>query len=129
MRDQRKPKSCSTILGVLQDIVELVSGFRLFPEHIALGPAPGRRKAVPGTRRRRPPGPKILFPLLMGLVLVAATPTWSAPLPLPAGAPDLYEPGVLEHFQLGETGNLRENPDFPVLLLVNPTSTYDATAC
>jgi hypothetical protein len=59
------------------------------------------------------------LPLLLGLVLVAATPAWPAPASLPAGVPNIYDPGVLEQFQPAGVGNLRDNPDFPVLLLVN----------
>lgn len=120
MKDRRKPRGFTILLGVFQEIVTLVRGFSLFPEHLALVPAPGRRKAAPGIRRA-PPSQRTIWPLLLGIVLVAATPAWSAQPTLPAGVPNIYDPGVLEHFQLAEMGNLRDNPDFPMLLLVNIT--------
>jgi len=57
--------------------------------------------------------------LLLGVVLVTAMPAWAARPTLPAGVPNIYDPEVQAHFQPVEVGNLRDNPDFPVLLLVN----------
>jgi len=48
-------------------------------------------------------------------------PAWAAQPTLPAGVPNIYDPEVQAHFQPVEVGNLRENPDFPVVLLVNTT--------
>jgi hypothetical protein len=121
MKDQRKPRDSSNLLRVFQDIVTLVRSFTLLPQQIALVPAPGRRHTVPDITRRTPPAQTTIWPLLLVFVLVMTTPAWSAPPSLPAGVPNIYDPGVLEHFQLAEMGNLRDNPDFPVLLLVNTT--------
>jgi hypothetical protein len=118
MKDPCKPRGFSILLGVFRDIVTLVRGFTLLPQHMALVPAPGRHKAAPGTRGTSS-AQEIIWPLLLGIVLVAATPAWSAPPSLPAGVPNIYDPAVLAHFQLAGMGNLRDNPDFPVLLLVN----------
>jgi hypothetical protein len=38
---------------------------------------------------------------------------------LPAGVPDIYDPEVRAHFQPVRVANLRDNPDFPVVLVVN----------
>ena len=121
MKDRGRLLGFSIILGVFQDVVTLMRGFTLLPQQIALVPGPGRRQAAIGVTRRTPPGRTSIWPLLLGFVLVVATPAWSAPPSLPAGVPNIYDPGVLEHFQLAEMGNLRDNPDFPVLLLVNTT--------
>ena len=119
MKNRRKPRGFSSLLGFFKGVVTLVRGFTLLPKQVALVPDPGRRQAAPGMTRRTRPGQTSTWPLLLGLVLVAATPAWPAPPSLPAGVPNIYDPGVLAHFQPAEVGNLRDNPDFPVLLLVN----------
>jgi len=124
MKDQRQPRSVSITEEFLHDLVKdllrLVGGFTLLPQSIALVPGPGRRSA-PGTTRRTPPARTSIWPLLLGFVLVTATPAWAAQPTLPAGVPNIYDPEVQAHFQPVEVGNLRDNPDFPVVLLVNTT--------
>ena len=123
MKDRRQPRSVSITEEFLQDLVKdllrLVGGFTLLPQRIALIPDPGRRQAAPGTARRTPPARTSIWPLLLGVVLVTAMPAWAARPTLPAGVPNIYDPEVQAHFQPVEVGNLRDNPDFPVLLLVN----------
>jgi hypothetical protein len=121
MKDRRKPRGFSIILGFFQDVVTLIRGFTLLPQSIALVPGSGRRQSAPGTTRRTPPARTSIWPLLLGFVLVAAMPAWAAQPTLPAGVPNIYDPEVQAHFQPVEVGNLRENPDFPVVLLVNTT--------
>jgi hypothetical protein len=119
MNDRRKPRSFCIIVEFFQDLLKLVGGFTLLPQSIALVPGPGRRQSEPGTTRRTPPARTSIWPLLLGFVLVAAMPAWAAQPTLPAGVPNIYDPKVQAHFQPVEVGNLRENPDFPVVLLVN----------
>ena len=125
MKDRRQPQSVSTTEEFLQDLVEdllrVVGGFTLLPQRLALVPDPGRRQAAPGTTRRTPPARTRLWPLLLGVVLVTAMPAWAAHPTLPAGVPNVYDPEVRAHFQPVEVGDLRDNPDFPVLLVVNTT--------
>jgi hypothetical protein len=125
MKDRRQPRSVSITEEFLQDLVKdlvrLVGGFTLLPQRIALIPDPGRRQSAPGTTRRTPPARTSIWPLLLGFVLVTAMPAWAAQPTLPAGVPNIYDPEVQAYFQPVEVGNLRENPDFPVVLLVNTT--------
>lgn len=121
MKDRRKPRSFRISVEFFQDLVKLVGKFTLLPQSIALVPVPGRRQSAPGTTRRTPPARTSIWPLLLGFILVAAMPAWAAQPSLPAGVPNIYDPEVQAHFQPVEVGNLRDNPDFPVVLLVNTT--------
>jgi hypothetical protein len=46
-------------------------------------------------------------------------PAWAGQAALPAGVPDMSDPKVQARFQEVGMGNLRGNPDFPMLLLLN----------
>ncbi|HWU38490.1 MAG TPA: hypothetical protein VN203_12655, partial [Candidatus Acidoferrum sp.] len=59
--------------------------------------------------------------LLVGFVLLAAVPVWGGAPALPAGVPNIFDPAVQAHFQLVAVATLQENPDLPVVLLVNIT--------
>jgi len=59
--------------------------------------------------------------LLMGFLVFAAVPAEAAPAALPAGVPNIYDAEVQTHFQPVRVTNLRDNPEFPVVLLVNTT--------
>ena len=59
------------------------------------------------------------LPLLVGFVLLAAMPAWADPPGLPADVPNIYDPEVRTNFGPVGVVNLRGNPDFPALLLVN----------
>jgi hypothetical protein len=55
---------------------------------------------------------------MVGLLLIAS-PAGASPTVLPAGVPDIYDPAVLAHFQPVAVAHLRDDPDFPAVLLVN----------
>jgi hypothetical protein len=57
----------------------------------------------------------------VGLVLLTAIPAWAGQPSLPAGVPNIYDSEVRAHFQPLRVGNLRGNPDFPVILVANTT--------
>ena len=57
--------------------------------------------------------------LLVGILVLAQVPAWAGQQTLPADAPNIFDPGVREHFQPVGVANLRGNPDFPVLLFLN----------
>jgi len=59
--------------------------------------------------------------LLVGFLVFAVAPSEAAPGALPAGVPNIYDPEVQTHFQPVRVTNLRDNPEFPVVLLVNTT--------
>ncbi|HSB77690.1 MAG TPA: hypothetical protein VLM91_02790 [Candidatus Methylomirabilis sp.] len=119
MNDRNKPRTFSILLTFFRAVVRLVRGLSLSPEQIALVPGPGRCQAAPRERQWTPPGQIVILPLLLSCILVAATPAGSRAAALPAGVPNIYDPDVLAHFQPAAVGNLRDNPDFPVLLLLN----------
>jgi hypothetical protein len=104
---------------LFQELVKRVRGFTLLPRGIALIPAPGRRHSISGTTRRTPLGRTPIWPLLLGFVLLAAVPAWAGQPTLPAGVPNIYDPEVRVHFQSAGVANLGDNPDFPVVLLVD----------
>ena len=63
----------------------------------------------------------VFVPLLVGFLVFTAAPAEAAPAALPAGVPNIYDPEVQTHFQPVRVANLRDNPEFPVILLVNMT--------
>lgn len=119
MEIQRTPQGFSTVGSVFRNVTALVGG-RIFPQSLVLLPVPGQRRSVSGTSHRisatRLTGWQLL---VIGLILVAAMPAWAAQPRLPAGVPNIYDPEVRAHFLPVEVGNLGDNPDFPVVLLVN----------
>jgi hypothetical protein len=119
MNKRCNTRGSSSALGYFKDFVASGRRFALFPKQVALVPGSNRDQTASGLSRRRSSGQPCFWPLLLGLILVAATPAWPALPSLPAGVPNIYDPGVLEHFRSAEVGNLHDNPDFPVLLLVN----------
>ncbi len=96
----------------LLDIVRLVRATfaRVTPQR---GPTP-----VPACVRRRSASTRWL-PHLVGFVLLAAVPAWAGVPVLPAGVPNIYDPAVQAHFQLVGVENVQDNPDLPVVLLLN----------
>jgi hypothetical protein len=58
---------------------------------------------------------------MAGLILLIAIPAWAGQPSLPAGVPNIYDSEVRAHFQSVAVANLRGNPDFPVILVVNTT--------
>jgi hypothetical protein len=118
MRDRHTPQSSSIIVGFFGDLVKRVRGFTLLPESVAMVSNPGERQLVRGGARRTASARTSIWPLLLGFVLVvAAIPAWANQPTLPAGVPNIYDPGVLAHFQAEGVANLDGNPDFPLLVL------------
>jgi hypothetical protein len=56
--------------------------------------------------------------VLVGLLVLAAASAGAAPA-WPAGIPNIYDPEVQTQFRPAIFTNLRDNPEFPVVLLVN----------
>jgi hypothetical protein len=63
----------------------------------------------------------VCLAFLVGCLALAAAPAEAAPATLPSGVPDIHDPEVQMHFQPVRVTNLRDNPEFPVVLLVNTT--------
>lgn len=117
MKDRHMPQSSSIIVGFFGDLVKRARGFTLLPESVALVSNP---ELVRGEARRTASARTIIWPLLLGFVLVVAAIPASANQPtLPAGVPNILDPEVLAHFQAEGVTDLDGNPDFPVLLLTS----------
>jgi hypothetical protein len=103
------------ILGLFQ---ETISPRQLLRTRIAAqtGLANGVDRSHSSSRRAG------WFMILVGLVLLAGGPAWAGQPSLPAGVPNIYDPEVRAQFQLLGVANLRDNPDFPVVLLGNTAS-------
>jgi hypothetical protein len=56
---------------------------------------------------------------LLALVVLVPFPAWAGHPPLPADVPNIFEPAVGAQFQLAGEFSLKDNPDFPMLLVVN----------
>jgi hypothetical protein len=121
MKNQRTSRGFSRIVEFFRDTIALI-GVLTFSRRLAPVPVPLRPRSVSGTTRRIPPrGHTGWLPLLVGFVLLAAIPAWAGEPALPAGVPNMSDPEVRAHFQEVGMGNLRGNPDFPVILVVNTT--------
>jgi hypothetical protein len=59
--------------------------------------------------------------LLVVFLVLAAAPAAAAPAALPAGVPNIYDSEVQTQFQPVGVTNLRGNPEFPLVMLVNTT--------
>jgi hypothetical protein len=59
--------------------------------------------------------------LLCGIFVLTLSPVsaWAGQLTLPSGVPNIFDPEVREQFQVIGVANLRGNPDFPMVLLIN----------
>lgn len=79
--------------------------------------APAMRPAVqairPSLRQR------VRFSVLLLLIGLASTSVWAGQAALPEGVPDIFDAEVRAQFEPAAVLNLRGNPDFPMLLLVN----------
>lgn len=119
MKKQPTPQGFSSIGEFLRDAIALIGELTL-PRRLAPVPVPLRPRSVSGATRRIPPrGLTGWLPFLVGFVLLAAIPAWAGEPVLPAGVPDMSDPEVQGRFQEVGMGNLRGNPDFPVILLLN----------
>lgn len=124
MRKRRMPQGISAIGGCFRDLLALLGGLAL-PRDLALAPVPGRRRASSGPIRRTPPvRPTGWLPLLVGLALLASRPAWAGESILPAGVPNVHDSELRAHVQPVGVVNLRRNPDFPVVLVVNTTGEH-----
>ncbi len=119
MRNPRTPHRFSAVGEFFRDVIALIRVI-ILPRRVA--PVPVRRRSAYGTTRWTPPSRLTAWlPLLVGFVLLAAIPAWAGQPELPTGVPNIYDPEVRAHFGPVGTVNLRGNPDFPVLLLMNTT--------
>jgi hypothetical protein len=98
-------------------LTAITCGYRLAPippavPHRSLGARHARTS--PGWRVGR-------LVLLWGIVFLAlsSVSAWAGQPTLPSGVPNIYSPEVRERFELMGVTNLRGNPDFPMVLLMN----------
>ena len=121
MKNQRTPRRVSSVAGFLWDVIARVT-MRTLPRHLTPVPVPVRHRSTYCAARRTPPRYLIgWLPFLMGLVLLAASLAWASAAALPDGVPNIFDPSVQAHFQPVAMTNLEDNPDFPVVLLLNTT--------
>ncbi len=109
----------STIIEFFHHVIALV-GIMTFPRRLAsvtirLADGPISR----GGRRRSQGLLTGWLPVLMASVLLTAMPARAGQATLPVGVPNLYDPAVQAHYQPVGLGVLGDNPDFPVVYLVN----------
>ncbi len=121
MKYQRTPQRFSTVVEFFRDVISLVT-VMIFPQHLAPIPLRVRNRSASGTTRRTHSGRRTgWLALQVGFVLLSAVPAWAGPMPLPSSVPNIHDPEVRTHFQPVAVTNLRGNPDFPTVLLVNTT--------
>lgn len=121
MKTERTPQGFSNVAGFFRDVIALIRVLTL-PRRLAPILVPVRRRDASGTTRRTPPSRLTgWLPLLVGFVLLAAIPARAGQPTLPAGIPNIFDPEVRAHFQPVGVANLRDNPDFPAILLMNTT--------
>lgn len=110
-----------TIMESFRNVITLV-GIMIFPRRLAPVPIRPASGSISGREHR---SPRVLLTgwlrVLVGFVLLAALPAWAEQPALPAGVPNLYDPAVQAHYQPMGIGILGDNPDFPVVYLVNRT--------
>ncbi len=119
MKNQRISQRVSNMVGYLRAVIAGVS-LLTPPRGLTPVPVPVRRWCGP-TRWLASNRRTGWLPLLVGFVLLTAMPAWAGQSALPAGVPNIYDPAVQAHFQPVAVTNLQENPDLPVVLLVNTT--------
>ena len=74
---------------------------------------PAVRALSPSLRQR------VRFSILLLLLGGVSTPAWAGQAALPEGVPNIFDAEVRAQFEPAAVLNLRGNPDFPMLLLVN----------
>ena len=70
--------------------------------------------------------------LVLGICLLtlSSVPAWAGQPTLPSGVPNIFDPDVREHLELLGVTNLRGNPDFPMVMLINTDEdTSEALLC
>ncbi len=116
---------------IFQRVLNIVECVRAVTARVSLlsprggltpAPVPVRRRSGP-TRGQASSRRTGWLPPVVGFVLLAlaAVPAWAGAPALPAGVPDIYDPAIRAHFQPMAVANLHDNPDFPVIILVNTT--------
>jgi hypothetical protein len=119
MKNQRISQRVSNIVGFVRAVIAGVS-LLTPPRGLTPVPVPVRRRCGPigWLASSRCTG---WLPLLVGFVLLTAMPVWASAAALPEGVPNIFDPSVQAHFQPVAMTNLQDNPDFPVVLLLNTT--------
>jgi len=117
MKSQRTSHRVLNTGGFVQAVLARVS-LLTPPRSLTSVPVPVRRRSGP-TRWLASSRRTGWLLLLVGFVLMAAVPAGAGALP--AGVPNLLDPAVRAHFQGVPVANLQDNPDFPVVALVNTT--------
>jgi hypothetical protein len=121
MNDQRTPQHFSTMVEFFRNVITLVR-ILTFPRRFAPVSIPPARESISGRVGRRSRGLLTAWlQVWVGFALLATVPAWAGQVTLPAGVPNLYDPAVQAHYQPVGVGILGENPDFPVVYLVNRT--------
>lgn len=92
-----------------------------FPEHRVFVPVSAARRfeSVRGRRTSMTGAMMRIAAFFLAIPLLAASPGWAAQTALPSGVPNIFDPDVRAKFQPVAVVNLRGDPDFPVLVLVN----------
>ncbi|HSB82769.1 MAG TPA: hypothetical protein VLM91_28675 [Candidatus Methylomirabilis sp.] len=62
---------------------------------------------------------KLVFVLGICLLTLSSVSAWAGQPTLPSGVPNIFDPDVRGHFEVLGVTNLRGNPDFPMVMLVN----------
>jgi hypothetical protein len=113
--------SSAWIRGLFRETLALV-GALLFPHPLIPVAVRARHRSGSGPARWLRSSPRTGWLLLLvGFVLVVVSPAWAAQPTLPAGVPNIYDPAVRAHYQPVGVTNLQDNPDLPLLLLLNDT--------
>lgn len=121
MKTQRIPEGIFSVVEFFRKVMSLAS-VMTFPPRPAPIPVPVQGASGSSAARRTAPSRLTgRLPLLVGFVFLAAMPAWAGEPALPAGVPNIYDPEVRDHFQPVGVANLRGDPDFPVVILVNTT--------
>ncbi len=117
MKTRRTWQGFSTKVGHLRNVSAII-GVLTFSRRLA--PVAVRPRSGFGMTRRTPcKGLAAWLLLPVWFAFLTAVPAWAGPPIPPAGAPDIFDPEVREHFQEVGMGNFRGNPDFPVISLLN----------
>lgn len=92
-----------------------------FPHRLAPIPMPVRRRS-PGARIERVPARwrTGILVFLWGVLSLTVSPSaWAEQPSLPPDVPNIFDSAVRAHYAVVGVTNLRGNPDFPVVLLLN----------
>lgn len=62
---------------------------------------------------------KLVLVLGICLLTLSSVSAWAGQHALPSDVPNIFDPDVREHFEVLGVTNLRGNPDFPMVMLIN----------